>query len=295
MFVLLFVFACSSESDENNLIKIEKRKLVTFQDCEVDCPVMRFIPKGKFMMGALPYDKDATKWEKPRHQVEIKNDFYMSTFEITTGYYKLCVDDGGCNYMPQNAFDWCMSDFNCETWHIIMTGANENFKIIPGLLPVTGISVNDAKQYAAWMSKKTGQVYRLPTEEEWEYAARAGTGTIFWWGDEMEPGRTYCSRCDSNMPTGGRMPLNLGSYPGNPFGLHDMLGNASEVVGSCFDGDYSQKLEKGNKQNVNCKLYITKGGGVGAPVSWSRVSNRAGIEADKRFKDSGFRLVREIK
>jgi formylglycine-generating enzyme required for sulfatase activity len=188
-----------------------------FRDCH-GCPVMIPIPPGRFVMGRAPDEALATQdpnrpaWtqraEEPRIEAEIAYPFALGKYEVTWSEWELCVRAGGCATTPEDG------------------GYGR------GDRPVIHVTRQDALDYAAWLGTHAGRRYRLPSEAEWEYAARAGTGTARWWGEELGVGRTVCVGCGSRWDNRSTAPV--GSFPANPFGLHDMLGNVSEWIADCW-------------------------------------------------------------
>jgi|AGTN01.1.fsa_nt_gi Uncharacterized conserved protein len=143
-------------------------------------------------------------------------------------------------------------------------------------MPMTEVTVRDAETYAAWLSKVTGRRYRLPTEAEWEAAARAGTATAYPWGEAMEPGRAVCRSCD---PRFDRHPAPAASMAPNPWGLFDMNGNVWELTADCWA--------------PGCRQRVVKGGSWYFVPAQSRSESRAPQDAGTGGYDVGFRVARE--
>jgi formylglycine-generating enzyme required for sulfatase activity len=228
-----------------------------FRDCEDVCPEMARIPAGVFQMGAPDTEAGANSWEKPRHEVRVAA-FAISANEITMAQWDACVADGGCGgYAPPD-----------RGW-----GRGER--------PAIAISWDDANAYTAWLSRKTGRAYRLPSEAEWEYAARGGTQTAFWWGDAFDPGR---------IARGQTMPV--GSFPANAFGLLDVSGNAREWVEDCYVNSYADALPDGRPYTAgNCALRVVRGGGWRSQQGEFRIANRARLPRNTRDATIGFRVA----
>lgn len=196
-------------TSENRAIEIP-----TIKECDV-CPVMKILPGGEFLMDAK---EDEYELIRTRPQVAITIEpFAISVFEVTYEEWMSCVDDGGCdNHRP-------------ETFGL------ENVSS----LPVMDVSIEHARSYVRWLNRKVlGQPYRLPTESEWEYAARGGTTSPFWWGDEPSFEHARSSEKPETREPYGRFSPNLapspiGSFSANPFGLFDMEGNVYEWVEGC--------------------------------------------------------------
>ena len=178
----------------------------TFQDCP-ECPVMVVVPSGSFLMGSPESEE-----ERPVHRVTIGYPFAVGMYEVTVGEWGACVSGGGCLWF------FGIAD---EGWGH----------------PVTQISAWEYTQdYVRWLSRETGKEYRLLSESEWEYAARAGTTTRYWWGDEVGWNRASCRGCGSRWD--GRQTAPVGSFSPNPFGLHDVHGNVREWVEDCWNESY---------------------------------------------------------
>jgi len=245
------------------------------QDC-ASCPPVAIIPKGTFKMGARLYDDKALKFEKPMTILTIDHHFAMGRFEVTRAEYGVCVDEGVCRPREKMA----------DQAEAMMTHSQS-----PGH-PVTGITWEDAQTYVEWLSKRTGEAYRLPTEAEWEYAARAGTETIYWWGDELGSSTTQGNQC-SVLDL--REPYPVGSFRANRFLLHDMLGNAGEWVADCWRPDLSEaSQEAAEADDGECKSHVIRGLKSSGWALRSKASYRLAGKDSKRFDIVGFRVVREI-
>ena len=177
----------------------------TFRDCG-DCTELVIVPNGEFTMGSN--DKPS---EAPPHRVLIHKAFAIGRRLITFSEWDRCVAAGGCKYAPPDQGQG------------------------GGDLPATNLSWDDAQEFVAWMSKTTGKVYRLPNEAEWEFAARAGSTTPYWWGKDIGKGRAQCSDCGTPV-TGKTTPV--GSFRPNVFGLYDTAGDAAEWVSDCWNPNY---------------------------------------------------------
>ncbi len=184
-----------------------------FRDCP-DCPEMVRLPAGEFMMGAVPGEAEAEKDEQPRHLVKIKA-FSIGQYEVTQGQ-----------------------------WQAVMGSNPSNFKQCGDNCPVESVSFNDIQTFIQKLNAKTGKTYRLPTEAEWEYAARAGTTTAFSTGDCINTQQAnYNGKYDYN-DCGAKTGVYLGktapvgSYPANPWGLYDMHGNVWEWTCSAYTERY---------------------------------------------------------
>ena len=180
-----------------------------FRDCDV-CPEMVVVPSGSFLMGS-PESAYSSRNERPRHRVTIDYTFAVGVYEVTFAEWGACVRAGGCDEYERD---------------------DEGFG--RGRHPVINVSWDDAWRYADWLTEQTGEEYRLPSEAEWEYVARAGTEMARYWGEsELDVGRYANSwgalwdRYDYTAP--------VGSFDPNAFGLYDVLGNVSEWVDDCME------------------------------------------------------------
>jgi formylglycine-generating enzyme required for sulfatase activity len=188
-----------------------------FKECD-KCPEMVVVPRGNFTMGSPASEQGRDIDESPQHSVTIAKQFAVGRFAVTFDEWDACVADGGCNgYRPQD-LGW---------------GRNRR--------PVINVSWDEAMAYAAWLSRKTGKPYRLLTETEWEYAARAGSTTAYYWGDEIGKGNANCApvgklECGSKWDNIQTAPV--GSFAANAFGLYDMAGNVWQWVQDCYHSSY---------------------------------------------------------
>lgn len=167
----------------------------SFKECS-DCPEMVVVPAGEFVMGSHINEKGHQINERPQHRVRIKNRFAVSRFEITFDQWDACFTIGGCAYLPSD-----------QGW-----GRSTR--------PVINVNWDDAQQYVAWLSKRTGKSYRLLSEAEWEYAARAGSDRAYFWGDDIGESNANCKTCGSQWDLVSTAPV--GSFPANAYGLHDI-------------------------------------------------------------------------
>lgn len=245
-----------------------------FTDCE-GCPDMAALGGGVFLMGARPGEQDRQPEETPQRRVEIGYRFAIATRETTFDQWALCVAEGGCrDYRPGDA-GWGRGD-----------------------RPVINVSYEDAAAYARWLSAKTGHYYRLPSEAEWEYAARAGTGGPFHFGDTLSAeaanfnGR-YPYRAAEATFRGQTAPVTRFAH--NAFGLFDMHGNVAEWTLDCWNPSHNGGPATGAARiDGNCARRVVKGGSWNAPGWRLRSAARRGIDAEQRSADTGFRVVRTL-
>ncbi|MGH7847789.1 MAG: formylglycine-generating enzyme family protein [Candidatus Binatia bacterium] len=234
-----------------------------------DGPEMVVIPAGKFRMGDIQgkHGKD----ELPVHQVNFQKAFAASKYEITFAQYDEFAKATG-RELPDD-----------EGWG-------------RGRQPVIYVSWSDSVAYAKWLSGQTGKRYRLPTEAEWEYVARGGTETIYWWGNEIKPGVANCIGCGS--PWENKKPAPVGSFKPNQFGLYDTAGNVAERVQDCWHENYEGAPTDGSaweeKNGGDCDRLVIRGGQWLRAFDWARSSSRFRNRRTYTARAVGFRLVREI-
>lgn len=230
------------------------------KDCS-SCPVLVSLPHGSFTMGSNSGDPS----EKPAHQVSISKPFAIGKYEVTVEQWDACVDGGGC----QKTSDGSRAKNS----------------------PARDVSWDDAQQYVKWLSKTTGKAYRLPTEAEWEYAARGGTSTRYWWGEQMRTGMANCKDCGE--PWQKEAPAAVGSFAANPFGLHDVSGSVWEWVADCWHNSYKGAPADGKAwDEPNCRTRVIRGGSWRDGASYMPSSTRFKYDASVRYSQNGFRVVR---
>ena len=206
-----------------------------FRDCPT-CPEMVVVPAGSFMMGSPSSEEGRYGNEGPVHRVTIPAPFAVGKYEVTFSEWDACVSAGGCGGYRPNDWGWSR-----------------------GRRPAINVSWNDARAYVRWLSEKTGKEYRLLSESEWEYAARAGTTTRYWWGNAIGRNRANCDGCGSRWDNEQTAPV--GSFAANGFGLHDMHGNVWEWVGDCWNDSYAGAPSDGRAwESRNCGRRVLRGG-----------------------------------
>lgn len=235
-------------------------------------PHMVDIPAGVFQMG----NKQGPRDEKPVRSVAIDR-FQMGSTEVTWQQYQPCIDEGVCEDNTEDGGD--------NGWG-------------KGIRPVIEVSWDDIQVYLAWLNKKTTKQYRLPTEAEWEYAARAGSQTLYSWGDELIPNRANCYSCGSEWDNKSTAPV--ASFQTNAFGLHDMQGNVWEWVQDCHHSNYKKAPKDGREwltkddREDGCDERVKRGGSWFFMAVAMQSSYRSYSQAYQRNSSCGFRLAHDI-
>ena len=226
-------------------------------------PEMVVIPAGSFRMGGLT--QRGCGYEKPVLEVRVVS-FVLAKHELTFAQWDVCTEYGPCWWVPD------------EGW-----GRGDR--------PVVNVSWDDAQAFVGWLSRETGEAYRLPSEAEWEYAARAGTESRYSWGEEMGRNRANYN----NRSVGYKHTAPVGSFPLNPFGLHDLHGNVYEWVQDCWNDSYVRAPSDGSAWLTgNCDKRVLRGG-AWDDLSWFlRAAHRIWRAADNRKNDVGFRVARTL-
>jgi formylglycine-generating enzyme required for sulfatase activity len=233
-----------------------------FRDC-ADCPEMVALPGGTFAMGSDKVGADA----KPVHLVSVKP-FAISRYEVTWDDWGVCMKAGACREPDDH--EWGR-----------------------GRRPIINISWDEAVAYTQWLSEKTGVRYRLPTEAEFEYAARGGTFTEYWWGDDIGANMANCREC--NTPLWEHQSLEVGLFPPNPFGLYDMHGNVWEWMQDCWNKGYAGAPADGRAwESGDCKKRVVRSGSWYYFPALSRSAARDNFPAELFSYNLGIRLVREL-
>jgi formylglycine-generating enzyme required for sulfatase activity len=228
----------------------------TFRDCP-DCPEMARLEGGAFMIGSPPSEVGRRAWEGPQRNMQIAP-FAISVREVTFAEWDACVAAGGCGrYAPPD-----------RGWG-------------RGVHPVLMVSWNDAQTYVRWLSERGGRTYRLPSEAEWEFAARGGAATAYWWGDRYDPSQVALGRTSD-----------AGAHAANPFGLFDVTGNVAEWVEDCYVNGYAEIPADGRAmQQGNCAQRVVRGGSWRDNAQGLRLANRSRIARGTRDAGVGFRVA----
>jgi formylglycine-generating enzyme required for sulfatase activity len=217
---------------------------------------MNMLRGGSFMMGS---NDDVT--ERPPHQVAIKP-FAISRYPISVREWNECAAAKACAF--------------------VATGKDD--------APVTNVSWSDAKQFAAWLAGATRKAYRLPSEAEWEYAARGGTQTKYWWGDQFQSGMANCKNC--NDIAAAEQPISVGSFKPNPFGLYDMGGGVDQWVEDCWHKNYQGAPSDGSAWvEGDCASHVIRSGSWKNDARYARPANRDSYDTNVRYPTHGLRVA----
>jgi formylglycine-generating enzyme required for sulfatase activity len=237
--------------------------LSTFKECDA-CPIMVALPEGRFSMGST----NGASNERPVRNVTIGQPFAIGKYEVTVAEWKACARAGGCRDIGDPE-----------------PGDSER--------PMQNVSWPDAQAYVTWLNKMTGMTYRLPSESEWEYAARGGQSSRFWWGDSLVKGRVNCSECQDNWDR--KKPSPIGAFDPNPFGLHDMNGGVAEWVADCWIADYrGAPSDSSVRASANCPQRVLRGGSWRSKPDGATSSSRFYYDSQVRYYTNGFRVAREL-
>ena len=250
-----------------------------FRDC-AECPELVVVPSGSYMMGSSSGEDGRDDNEGPVHRVRIGRPFAVGVYEVTFGEWDACVSDKGCGgYRPDDQ------------------GGGR------GRRPVMGVNWDDAKAYVGWLSRKTGEEYRLLSESEWEYVARGGTETARYWGESESGQCRYANGLDASTNYDGRIGCDdgyygtapVGRYEANGFGLRDVLGNILEWVEDCWNGSYAGAPTDGSAwESGYCDMRVVRGGSWRHLPRWLRSAFRARNSSGARGDHLGFRVARTL-
>jgi formylglycine-generating enzyme required for sulfatase activity len=270
-----------------------------FQECP-ECPVMVGIPAGAFAMGSPPTEKGRYATEGPQHAVALKA-FALGKYEVTSEQFLIFLKETG--YQPSA----CNPTLDMG-WH--SPGRGRAFPPYEADLPrwpAVCLDWRDAQRYIGWLNDKVRLAhpaaaraqgpYRLPTEAEWEYAARAGTTTARWWGDDIGIGHANCNGCGSKWDN--RSLADVDAFAPNPFGLFGMLGNAWQWAEDCWHASYQDAPDDGSAWNEkDCSKHVIRGGSWHTLPIFVRSAARAGSESGDEDSDystlAGFRVARDL-
>lgn len=272
----------------------------TFRDCKTQslCPQMVVVPSSDrgIELGTIESIEERQDEKKVR-RVTLET-FAIGKYEVSVGEYLMCVEDGACRDP-----EWreAGSQFHIET------GRNAYYKRLGSNVtakdfPIVGVSWDDAVAYAKWLGDKTGQAYRLPSDAEWEYAARASTRTIYWWGASEKPGdkvMAACRGCGSEFDGVNNAPV--ASFLANPWGLHNVHGNVWEWVADYYCDDFSAGAADGRARATDdCpqrdapNLHVLRGGSSFYEARFMKSSSRLRNAHDFKNFSVGFRIARDL-
>ncbi|HME27174.1 MAG TPA: SUMF1/EgtB/PvdO family nonheme iron enzyme [Acetobacteraceae bacterium] len=233
-----------------------------FQDCPT-CVHMVRIPGGTLMMGQGSKDPTAV----PVHKVVLRS-FALSEYPVTVAEWNACHADGVCGPPPRMA-------------------------ATQGETPIHNVSWDDAQLFVTWISRRAGHAYRLPTEAEWEYAARADTATRYWWGDHPGTALANCAGCGGTQDP--RAPLPVNAFQPNPFGLYGMLGGVAQWVQDCWFPSYNNAPIDGSAhQAPNCVKRVLRGGSFRSNLDEIMPTARGNYDGPVRYLENGFRVARNL-
>lgn len=276
-----------------------------FWDCYV-CPKLIVVPAGEFNMGAQ-YAEGGDN-EMPIHRVRIRYKFAIGRYEVTRSEFKAFVaatgykTDGPCRYLDLDQSNWT----NWEESDL----ASYRYPWFPQTddHPVVCVNWHDAKAYVAWLTRRTGKIYRLPSEAEWEYAARGGAPTLYHFGTSYGDLCAYGNGADAEFPFKSRNPRNddcvdgqpwgtarAGSYRPNAFGLYDTIGNAKEWLEDCWNGNYNGAPVDGTPWKMGeCRTRVVRSGSWLNDPRYLRPASRLRTYIGYRKYDHGFRVARSL-
>lgn len=271
----------------------------TFRDCET-CPVMVVIPAGSFVMG--------TPAEAGTLVIQVPHAFALGRNEVTRAEFARFVADSGHEPRP-----------GCRNWDPVLVRFNDDARrnwrnpatpVEPvDDHPVTCLTFADARAYVEWLARETGERYRLPSEAEWEYAARGGTTTLRPWGDAPEDGCEFANTYDVTADAAYRLGwphagcrdgfadlARVGLLQANSFNLHDMIGNVQEWVQDCATDSFIGRPRDARAWEWlgGCRRRIQRGGSWLTPPDGSRSAYRVAASEGDRSDDTGFRIAKEL-
>jgi formylglycine-generating enzyme required for sulfatase activity len=256
------------------------------KDCP-ECPEVVVVPAGQFLMGSPPGEPDRDDDEGPQHTVTIARPFAAGKYEVTFDEWDACVAGGDCASVGDDGWG-------------------------RGRRPVIRVSYEQAIAYTRWLSKRTGKSYRLLSEAEWEYAARAGSLEARYWGATADRACAYENVADAALdkqkPDGWKDAWGIhacddgqartapvGAFKPNAFGLHDMLGNLSEWVEDCYGKSYDGAPTDGRAwTTADCPRRVIRGGNWSHSPAGIRAANRNGDPPSLRNMIVGFRIARTL-
>ena len=276
-------------------------EVTQIKDCD-DCPEMVVAPAGSFTMGSPSFEKDRYEYEGPQHEVTIPRPFAVGIYEVTRGEFARFVSETG-----YDAGEKCWT-YKDEEWaeRLYLSWRDPGFRQTDRD-PVVCVNWKDTMAYVDWLSRATGHDYRLLSEAEWEYVARAGAGTRYWYGNDNGASQLCRYGNGAGRETGfswqndacgdgyGRTAP-VGSFRVNSFGLHDMHGNVWEWVEDCWHENYVGAPTDGRAwtSGDDCGRRVVRGGSWDGDPKFLRAASRYWDDVDFRFDDNGFRVARTL-
>jgi len=253
-------------------------------DC-AECPKMVALSFGEFVMGSADGDANRRIDETPAHMVRIGYSLAVGIFEVTRGEFARFVRETKYRTDAERRGE----GYNWQTPGIEQTDSH----------PVVYVSWNDTQAYIRWLNKKSGKHYRLLSEAEWEYSARAGKGTAFSWGEDINSTlANYNGKITFNGKVGGESrhgTTSVGSFSPNAFGLYDVHGNVWEWVQDCYEPTYEGAPNDGGARILSdCTLRVIRGGSWYSPPTFLRSAYRLGYTPDDSIDYIGLRLARSL-
>ena len=267
-----------------------------FRDC-AECPQMVVVPAGSYRMGSPPDAKEQDVDEGPVREVTIAAPFAVGKYEVTFAEWDACFRAGGCPRVKREGVE---------------EGIAADYGWGRDSRPVINVSWRNAQEYVTWLSRKTKKMYRLPSESEWEYAARAGTTTARYWGDDVSGQCRHENGLDIDLqnekhfkrdfpdlvPCGDKhvdATAPVGSYTANGWGLHDMLGNVMEWTQDCWNSSHAEApADGGARESGDCTEGVVRGGSWNTTPFLLRAASRHGNTIDTRSSIIGFRVARTL-
>lgn len=284
----------------------------TLTDGDIPGPGMVVVPAGSFMMGSPESEPGRSPNEGPVHRVTFGRGFAVSRNEITVEQFRTFVE--ATDYVSEAERIGWSRIYDAESGRIDRRNGvdwRDNYMgdSADGDDPVIHVSWNDAKAYADWLSEQTDRDYRLPSEAEFEYALRAGTQTIYWWGDSVPREQVENLTGDGDISTTRRRwtvsfedyedghwgPAPVTTFVANPFGLYDMGGNVMEWTADCWHDSYTRAPDDGSAWiNPGCQRRVLRGGSWSSSPEMARSAFRLASGADGRDARVGFRVARDL-
>jgi len=284
-----------------------------FRDCP-DCPEMVVVPAGEFVMGSSAGLSVRDRNEAPAHKVTISRPFGIGRTEITRGQFKAFMRESGYRMATSNCWYWNEQKMQSENYDFGIDWQNPGYAQQDDH-PVVCVNWHDAKAYVAWLEKTTGKDYRLPSEAEWEYAARAGSETSRPWGEASNEACRFANLLDATAGKrisgatgrfGSRRELHdcddgfaytapAGRFQPNAFGIFDMVGNVSEWIEDCWNDSYGgAPIDGGAWLGGDCGRRVERGASWFSQPDFARSARRGRAGVENRDQLRGFRIARAL-